>query len=306
MTTFKTLCKFGVIGCITILMVSQIGCMGFPFANGTAMQWGIPQPTVADPQPTPTIGSTIPPVQPAPEIVPTSTWTLQAGVIIEKTKPVVTPTLVISESLEVPTEPLEKPEKVLLEDVPIGKQTRPLNCEFQSASDLLWYYGFPYSSDEIFQLVGHDPGGNPHVGFVGRSFDDPPGRLYPNGYGVYAEPIARGLAKVGIKAEVHYNESVEWLKEQIRQGNPVMIWATANMVKREPEYWTAKDGQRIKAVRGEHTYLVIGFDEKGVWVADPWVGRQRYFDWSTFLASWDILDRMSLIILGPETPEPTS
>ena len=234
--------------------------------------------------------------------IPTE-WTFGQGIIVEKTVDL-TPTPGITETVDANLFDDGIPERVLLNDVPIGKQTRPLNCEFQSASDLLWHYGYPYAWDEIFELVGHDPGGNPHKGFVGRSFDDPPGRLYPNGYGVYAEPIAQGLAKAGIRAEVHYDEDVAWLKEQIRQGDPVMIWATADMIERSPEYWTAKDGQRIKAVRGEHTYLVVGYDEKGVWVADPWMGQRRHFSWTRFLASWSILDRMSLVILGPETPEP--
>lgn len=219
--------------------------------------------------------------------------TLPGGIIIQVT-PTPSPEIKI-----VSTPPQQEggvPASVLLEKVPIGKQTRPLNCEFQSASDLIWYYGFPFTWDEIFEVVGHDPNGNPHVGFVGRSFDDPPGRLYPYGYGVYAEPIAEGLKRIGIHAVVHYNESQTWLKNQIASGNPVMVWVTANMEKHPAVYWTAKDGKRIKAVRGEHTNLVIGYDENGVWVADPWDGKRHHYPWSVFLASWDILDRMSLVI----------
>ncbi|RMD67562.1 hypothetical protein D6833_00060, partial [Candidatus Parcubacteria bacterium] len=171
------------------------------------------------------------------------------------------------------------PPKVLLEDVPIGKQTRPLNCELQSASDLAWYYGFPYTWDEIFAYVGHDPNGNPHKGFVGRSLDDPPGRLYPYGYGVYAEPIARALKQIGLPAKVHYNESREWLKEQVAAGNPVMIWATGTMEVRPVETWTTKDGVIVRGVRGEHTFLVIGYDENGVWLGDPWDGQRDYYSW---------------------------
>ena len=131
------------------------------------------------------------------------------------------------------------PSTAFLENVPVGKQTRSLNCEFQSASDLIWYYGFPFGWDEIFDVVGHDPSGNPHVRFVGRSFDDPPGRLYPHGYGVYAEPIVRGLKTIGIDAEAHYGESEDWVKQQIVDGNPVMVWVTANMAVHPVVFWTA-------------------------------------------------------------------
>lgn len=191
------------------------------------------------------------------------------------------------------------PEAFKLDKVPVGKQTRPLNCEFQTASDMLWYYGYPYSWDEIYALVGPDLNGNPHEGFVGNSLDDPPGGIYPDGYGVYAEPIARSIESIGLKAEVHYGESAEWLKQQIAAGNPVMVWATANMIVRPPEYWKTKDGQMIQGVRGEHTYLVFGYDREGVWVADPWDGKRHHYPWMAFLASWDILQRMSLIVSGP-------
>jgi len=199
------------------------------------------------------------------------------------------------------------PSEVLLRAVPIGKQTRTLNCEFQTASDLAWYYGKPVTWEEIFQYVGHDPGGNPHKGFVGRSFDDEPGQIYPFGYGVYAEPIAQALARLGLKAEVFYNQSREWLMAQIADGRPVMVWATSSMAIRPVMTWTAADGVTVKGVPGEHTYLAIGYNAAGVWLADPWDGQRRHFAWDVFLASWDLLDRMALVITddSPASPSPT-
>ena len=188
------------------------------------------------------------------------------------------------------------PESVLLEDVPIGKQTRNLNCEFQTASDLTAYYGKGLGWKDIFLQVGHNPGGNPHKGFVGESLDDPPGGIYPQGYGVYAEPIAQALNKFGLPAEVHYRESAIWLKEQIAQGNPVMVWATAGMRKSHVVEWVSTDGERIKGVPWEHTYLVVGYNKQGVWVGDPWTGKRLFYSWEVFLDSWDLFDRMSVVI----------
>ncbi len=280
---------YGVI-LILVTMILLLGMVGLLLWASTS--WG----QTSQPHPT----SSFYPATPsptAPQTTPTP-WLIQRGVVIGLL-PTSSPTPVATAT---PTPSSQ--DQVLLEEVPVGKQTRPLNCEFQSASDLLWYYGLPYAWDEIFTLVGYDAGGNPHRGFVGYSFDDPPGQLYPNGYGVYAEPLARGLAKIGVHAEVHYNESVDWLKAQLQQGHPVMVWATAGMVPRKPEYWTTAEGERIKAVRGEHTYLVIGYDPQGVWVADPWDGRRHHYPWQTFLDSWSILDRMALIIREIATPTP--
>lgn len=196
------------------------------------------------------------------------------------------------------------PAEVLLADVPAGRQSRSLNCEFQTASDLAWYFGLPYTWDEIFRLVGHDPGGNPHKGFVGRSLDDPPGGIYPDGYGVYAEPIAASLDKIGLDATVHYGESRTWLQKQISAGRPVMVWATADMIAREPELWVADDGEVVKGVRHEHTFLAVGYDASGVWLNDPWDGKRHYHNWNVFLPSWDSLDRMSLVVVGKSKRPP--
>ena len=189
--------------------------------------------------------------------------------------------------------------------MPIGKQTRALNCEFQTASDLAWYYGRPFTWEEIYQYVGHDVGGNPHKGFVGRSFDDRPGQLYPLGYGVYAEPIARAFAQLGLAAEVSYNNPREWLMAQLADGRPVMVWTTSNMTIRPVATWTAADGVTVKGVPGEHTYLAVGYDADGLWLIDPWDGQRHHFDWQAFLGSWDLLDRMALIVTGEPAPSMT-
>lgn len=228
--------------------------------------------------------------------------TSTGGVLIARPTSTLTPARDMYTETPRPTETL--PAEVLLREVPIGRQTRTLNCEFQTASDLAWYYGKPYTWEEIFQLVGHDPGGNPHKGFVGRSLDDKPGQLYPYGYGVYAEPIAEALRQLGLKATVFYNSSREWLMAQLADGRPVMIWATSEMTIRPVATWTASDGTVVKGVAGEHTFLAIGYNTQGVWLIDPWEGQRRHFGWNTFLASWDLLDRMAIVITD-EVPSST-
>jgi uncharacterized protein YvpB len=212
----------------------------------------------------------------------------------------------IPTAAETPTPPGNNlPAEILLGEVPMGKQTRSLNCEFQTASDLAWYYGRPYTWDEIYQYVGHDVGGNPHKGFVGRSFDDQPGQLCPLGYGVYAEPIAAALTQLGLPAEVSYANSQAWLMAQLATGRPVMVWTTSNMTIRPVATWTAADGVTVKGVPGEHTYLAVGYDADGLWLIDPWDSQRHHFDWQAFLDSWELLDRMALIVTGETAPSLT-
>ena len=190
----------------------------------------------------------------------------------------------------------EIPAEVLLDRVPIGKQARSLSCELQCASDLAWYYGKPYTWEEIFQQVGHDPGGNPHKGFVGRSLDDRPGQVYPGGYGVYAEPVAQALRNLGLPADVHYGEPDRWVQEQLARGRPIMVWVTGGMVVRPVEEWKAADGTVVRGTPFEHACLVIGYKAEGVWVGDPWDGQRHFYPWDVFLRAWDLFDRMAIIV----------
>ncbi len=187
------------------------------------------------------------------------------------------------------------PEDLFVEGVPAGRQARNLSCEAQSASDLARYYGKRCTWQDILKRVGNDPGGNPHKGFVGN-VNDMPGQLYPHGYGVYAEPIARALSELGLPAQVCYGRSEEWLRQQLAQGHPVMVWVTSRMRDQRVEYWRAKDGTQIRAVRYEHTCLLVGCSPDGVWLNDPGVGQMRYYSWDVFLRSWDLLERMSVVI----------
>ncbi len=271
---------------LIILLIATALALG---ANYNSLSGGAPAAAITAALPVTTSAAQVPPLSDVQA----------AGVIIVEP----TPTAIGTPVPESPIPPNDNvPAEILLQEVPIGKQTRSLNCEFQTASDLAWYYGRPFTWEEIYQYVGHDVGGNPHKGFVGRSFDDAPGQLYPLGYGVYAEPIAEAFAQLGLTAEVSYNNSREWLMAQVAASRPVMVWATSNMTIRPIATWTAGDGVTVRGVPGEHTYLAVGYDASGVWLIDPWDGQRHYFYWHVFLASWDLLGRMALIVTGK--PEP--
>lgn len=183
--------------------------------------------------------------------------------------------------------------------IPNNRQERTLNCEFRSATDLAAYYGRHFTWEQLFEIVGYDPTGNPHKGFAGRSVDDPPGGLYPAGYGVYAEPIARGLRQFGIAATAHQGQTLEWLKQKLADGHPVMVWAVAYMDVAEVVMWQTTDGATVKAVPFEHTFNVVGYDESGVLVNDPHTATTDYYNWGQFQASWALLGNMALTIDEP-------
>lgn len=184
-------------------------------------------------------------------------------------------------------------------DVPRRPQERNLNCELRSATDLAAFYGLDFTWEELFAVVGHDPGGDPNVGFVGRSMNDPVGGIYPAGYGVHADPVARGLRRLGIAASAYHDVDAAWLRDQIDAGRPVIIWATYGMLPREIVHWTTKDGESVAGVRFEHTFTVVGYDERGVWVNDPWDATQSHYTWPALERSWALLGNMAVTIDEP-------
>lgn len=181
-------------------------------------------------------------------------------------------------------------------DVARNRQERNLNCEFRSATDLAAFYGWDFTWEELFAVVGHDPGGDPNVGFVGRSIDDPVGGIYPAGYGVHVDPVARGLRRLGIAASAHHGVDDVWLRAQIDAGRPVIVWATYGMLPQKVVHWNTQDGDRVAGVPFEHTFTVVGYDDSGVWVNDPWDASQQRYRWSELERSWSLLGHMALTI----------
>lgn len=205
-----------------------------------------------------------------------------------------------AEELALPSAP-PSPLQILL-DVPRRPQERNLDCELRSATDLAAYYGWNFTWQQLFEVVGVDPGGDPNLGFVGRSINDPVGGLYPAGYGVYAEPIARGLRQLGVPATAHSGKDVAWIKEQLAAGRPVVIWATYGLQPQQVVEWQSAAGVTVRAVPYEHTFVVAGYDQQGAWLDDPWGAVQRHYPWSALAASWALLGNMALTIDAEPAP----
>ena len=56
------------------------------------------------------------------------------------------------------------------------------------------------------------------------------------------------------------------------------------------------DGTPYKLVPGMHVVVADGYDSGGVYVADPATGGMKYFDWSTFMSFWNVMDGMGLSV----------
>lgn len=187
---------------------------------------------------------------------------------------------------------LDRPPLALILDVPVYKQQRPLSCESSAAAMAANFFGVPIGEQDILAaLPSHE---NPHLGFRGN-IDGEYGRT--DDYGVYAEPIRRVLANLGLEVQ-HLSGGPDEIRAQIRQGRPVIAWVTYGMQAETPTQVQLSDGQLVTLVPYEHTVVVVGYNRDGLWVNDPYAGTQDFYTEGDFVRSFAYLGNMGLVV-GP-------
>jgi uncharacterized protein YvpB len=174
--------------------------------------------------------------------------------------------------------------------VPTYVQERNLSCEYAAAVIAMAAYGPWYSEYDFDSLVGWSD--NPHWGYRGNitgwwgNTDD---------YGVYAEALAPALQHFGFHGEVFYGQgNPTALTARLDAGEPVLVWV--GLWGNTSFYDYASDGTPYKLAAGQHVVVAYGYDSGGVYVSDPATGTKHFWDWSTFMTYWDVLDGMSLAV----------
>ena len=160
------------------------------------------------------------------------------------------------------------------------KPEYPTGCESVSAVMMLRAAGISIDVDTFIDshlkkgtLVSDGDGTHgphPDEAFIG----DPRGR----GFGCYAPVIVSALESAAPDYEV-LNETGKTLEEltdtYIRRGNPVIIWATINMMETKPgASWKIEStGENFIWKQGEHCLVLIGFDAENYYMVDPYTGK---------------------------------
>ena len=172
--------------------------------------------------------------------------------------------------------PPKKPRAML--DAPLIQQypELPRGCEVTSLTMLFQYYGIDKNKMELAQEMKKDPTplevnpdgsirfwGDPNSGFVGDI------TLNGRGFGIYHKALSELLKKY-IPTGVDLTGSpFATLEEQVSRGIPVVVWTTTNY--RVPERWVEWDSPNgpVRTTFSEHAVLLVGYDEKHVYVNDP-------------------------------------
>lgn len=170
-------------------------------------------------------------------------------------------------------------------------QGRSLSCESRSAVDLLGFYGIRVTEETFLASLPRSD--NPDLGFVG-DVNGPGEQLPPAGYGVHVDPVARAIRQYGLIVDAHRGKDLAWLRSELRAGRPVLVWATGQLDAPAGVRMRGADGRDFTAVRGEHTFIVVGAGPGELVLLDPATGREkRVFD-QQFDASWATLGRTAI------------
>ena len=174
--------------------------------------------------------------------------------------------------------------------VPTYAQQRNLSCEYSALVMAMGTYGVWVSEYDFDDRVGWSE--NPNWGYRG---DITGWWGNTNDYGVYASALAPALGDFGFQGEEFYalGDSTA-LTARLDAGTPVLVWL--GLWGDDGYYEHAADGTPYKLVPGMHVVVADGYDSGGVYVADPATGGMKYFDWSTFMSYWNVMDGMGLSV----------
>lgn len=256
-----TTIRLNLIGIILIASIVLLGCVSEPAAT----QLPNPSPTSNLPSPFPTLAST-------PTRLATSV-----------SQPTAVPDPAATES--------SLPSSAIITNISGHKQTYELGCEASAAVDWAGYYDvLIYESTFQFALPLSD---NPNLGFVGSVITDGWGQIPPDAYGVHAPPIAELLREYGLPAQAVSGMSLEEVKAELAEGDPIIVWVIGNMVYSYPLQYVDKEGNAVTVAPYEHVVILTGYNETDI----TYMNNGNFFTVpiDVFLTSWSVLGNMAVI-----------
>ena len=208
------------------------------------------------------------------------------------------------------------PQSKKISNVPlIGQSKLPTGCETCSATMLLNFYGYKISEMTFADkyLVkkpfgysnGSYTGPDPNCAFVGTPYSS-------NSYGAYAPIMVKCMNKYlsdkSYKVVETSGKSLEYLSgKYVAQGQPIMIWATINML---PSFKTTtwrvnytdenakyKLGSYYTWTAGEHCLLLTGYDKDYYYFNDPWTNARPRYSKSLVNTRYNELGKQAVVMV---------
>lgn len=202
---------------------------------------------------------------------------------------------------------IKKGDLVKIMNVPLINQypELPTGCEVTALTMLLQYNGVSIRKTTVaddlpkvslpYYKNGVKVGPHPNQGFIGTPYSKV-------SYGVYAEPILKLINKyLPGRVEDLRGKPLEELLRRIDEGRPVMIWGTIGMENISySQSWVTSDGQLFKWPNGEHAVIIVGYDEKYIYINDPYSGKEKKYKRDIINNRYVSLGKQALSILPAE------
>ncbi len=149
--------------------------------------------------------------------------------------------------------------------------------------------------------------GDPFVDFVGN-VNGVEGFAAGDGYGVYYQPIANVVTKVGYTVDAHMGWTTASIEAAVELGSPVVVWidfrSLASGVGYGTSTWTAFDGRTIPYTLHEHAVTVLGaYPGHSVTLLDVFSGNQYTYTEAQFTSMIETFGGMAVAV-GPRTVVP--
>ena len=184
----------------------------------------------------------------------------------------------------------------------------PTGCEAVSATMVLKFAGYNISASQVVDATPTDTkgkyydnssnayyGGNPFKVFVGH----PSVGKSKGSYGCFAEPIVMAMKKfAGDRVKNISNCGENTLFEYINKGKPIVVWGIKNAESpKKGVTWNYPDGSgKFEEIIGEHCFVLIGYDDKYVYLNDPSMGQNVKQPRDKFISNWRKLYSQAIVI----------
>ena len=189
----------------------------------------------------------------------------------------------------------------------------PTGCEAASATMVLKYWGYDINITKMVNTIPRENlrtvDGKRYGPRITEKFVGDPRSTYTSknpGYGAFAPVVSKamnnvisnqhGKQKAYNKTGITFSELLDYLNE----GKPVIVWSTYNLkTPSTVNAWyiaTSTGPEYFSYPRGTHVCVLVGYDDKNVYLADPYGAKTKTFGRSAFNDKYKLLGRQAVVV----------
>lgn len=190
----------------------------------------------------------------------------------------------------------------------------PTGCEAASATMVLKYWGYDINLAKMVNTIPRENlrtvNGKRYGPRITEKFVGDPRSGYTSknpGYGAFAPVVSKAMNNVisnqhgKQKAYNKTGTAFGDLLQYIDEGKPVIVWSTYNMkTPSTVNSWyiaTSTGPEYFSYPRGTHVCVLVGYDQKNIYLADPYGASTKTFSRSAFNDKYKLLGRQAVVVM---------